>query len=208
MNWRAIKEFLKLERKKTDKYDAILIFGPPGAGKGTHGKKLGELEKYFYFSTGDMFRNVDTSTEIGAIVKYYMDKGELVPDGLTLKLFDITIQRDVYDGRYNPQTQFLLLEGIPRNVEQVPPINQRGNVSQIVYLDAPDDVLIERIRQRAIEEKRPDDQDPKIIQNRLNVYREKTLPVLREYDSTLVLKIDASGGVDEVYQSILEKLIR
>lgn len=208
MNWKAIKGFLKLYREKTGKYNAILLFGPPGVGKGTHGKKIGELEKYFHFSTGDMFRNVDTSTEIGAAVKSYMDRGELVPDDLTFKLFDVTVQKDVHDSRYNPQTQFLLLDGIPRSVEQVPLIDQREDVRQILYLDAPDSVLIERIRHRAIEEGRPEDQDPEVIQKRLDVYREKTLPVLGQYDPALIVKIDASVNVDEIYQCILQKLIR
>jgi adenylate kinase len=195
-----------------NKYKAILIFGPPGCGKGTQAKILAEDKKYFHFSTGDMFRSLKNDpymkdSEIGKKVTELISGGNFVPDNLTIELFYKTIEDYVQKGRYNPLEQTLILDGIPRNVPQVSLIKDRIQVEKIIYLHAEDlEVFAERISKRAQIEGRKDDADPVVVMKRLTVYQNDTAPVINQYSSDLILKIDALPSVEEIHDDIVSAL--
>ena len=102
----------------TDRYKTVLLFGGPGSGKGTQGLTLGSILGFFHCSSGDIFRAIDPTTEIGKIFKDYSTRGELVPDDVTVRLWAETMQTWVSDGKYSPAQDMLILDGIPRTVQQ------------------------------------------------------------------------------------------
>lgn len=187
-------------------YEAILMFGPPGVGKGTQAAKLGERREYFHLSTGDMFRALDPESDLSREVQGYSSRGELVPDRLTLSVFDDFLGRLIAEGQYVPGKQQLILDGIPRNVNQVPPINERVSVRRIIYLTAPDEVLTERMQGRAEKEGRADDGDVSVVANRIKVYRDETEPAIALYDKSLVAEVEGVRDVDDIHWAILEIL--
>lgn len=190
-------------------YKTIVLFGPPGIGKTTQGRLLARMDGYFHFSTGEMFRDLDPNTAIGADVNSYLRGRNLIPDDLTMQLYDETIQRHIRGGSYDPEGDYLLLDGTPRNIVQVQQMNERIEVRQIIHLFSPDDaLLIQRLTGRGMIEGRADDQDLAVIQRGLGVYKAETLAVLEQYDPALVFEIDGSGTIDSVHQAILEGLIR
>lgn len=190
------------------KCKSILIVGGPGAGKGTQGEMLGKREGYLHFSSGDMFRGLDTTTDLGREVGAWMKRGELVPDDLTVRLFDETLGRYISACMYDPRGDVLVPDGIPRTRGQVVLMKDRLDIRQILYLDAPNEVLVERLKGRGVLEGRADDQDPEVIERRIEIYREETSKeVLGEYDPGLIVPIDASGTIEEVHQAILRVVI-
>lgn len=199
--------------EKEKKYDAILFFGPPGSGKGTQAKLLAEKypKKYLHFSTGDMFRNLKNdpaiaNSEVGKKI-VVLEGGKLVSDDLTTELLFKTLEEYVVKGKYKPQEQTLLLDGIPRNVNQVSLIKDKINIIKIIYLYASDlNVFAERIAKRATIEGRKDDADKSIVLKRLQVYEQETFPVIQKYDSNLIIKIDALPTIEEIQKNIDESL--
>ena len=194
-------------------YNAILFFGPPGSGKGTQAKILAEAnKKYLHFSTGDMFRALKNNpemanSEIGKKVNQTLGSGQLVSDDLTIELFFKTLSEYVSTKKYDPKNQILLLDGLPRNVNQVHLIKDKINVLKVVYLYASDlNVFAERIAKRASIEGRKDDADPAIVKNRLNVYEKETAPVVKEYPLNLIVKIDALPTIEEIQKNIITSL--
>lgn len=185
--------------------EGVIIFGAPGTGKGEQSRILDKTGKFFHFSTGDMFRNLDPSTNTGKEIKKLIDKGILVPDELTIKLFDETIMNLINKGRYDPELQFLLLDGIPRTTMQAKLINERVNIRKIIYLETPYDAILKRNKKRAGEENRVDD-DPSIFKNRLETYEKQTFPILNLYKKELIIKIDNSGTIEEVHKLIMKEL--
>src|SRR5580658_480597 len=99
-------------------YRTILLFGPPGSGKGTQGKILGAMPMFFHCACGDVFRSLDPRSEMGMEFAKYSKTGSLVPDELTVKLWRTAIEQKVESGKYKPADQYLLLDGIPRTLEQ------------------------------------------------------------------------------------------
>ncbi|MFH1063928.1 MAG: nucleoside monophosphate kinase [Candidatus Woesearchaeota archaeon] len=189
-----------------NRYLATLIFGPPGVGKGTQAKLLAKTGDYFHFSTGDRFRNIDTGTDIGAKVRSLIDGGNFVPDELVMKMFGEMIDTEIKAGAYDPEKQYIILDGIPRTVPQVLLIDSTFHVKRLIYLDAPDQMLIDRILSRGKLEGRADDQDVETIKHRLDTYRKKTLPLLEEYPEYKITIIDGSGTIDDVYSLIQEEI--
>ena len=100
------------------KYRTILIFGPPGSGKGTQGKTIGTLPGFFHCSCGEVFRSIDVRTELGATFLDYSSKGQLVPDEITIQLWQARIKSCVESRAYKPEIDRLVLDGIPRNADQ------------------------------------------------------------------------------------------
>jgi len=194
------------------KYKAILIFGPPGAGKGTQAKLLAQDPKYLHFSTGDMFRALRTNpemrdSEIGKRVTELIAGGNFVPDDLTIQLFYKTLEEQVSSGRYNPESQVLILDGIPRNVTQVPLIKDKIEITRIINLYCSDyEELVRRITQRAKLEGRKDDENADIVRKRLAIYDKDTAAVLSKYSSRLVLKINGLGTIENIHKDITSKL--
>ncbi len=192
----------------TSKYPSILLIGPPGVGKGTQGTMLGNVPGFFHLATGDMFRSLDKESEIGMEFARYSQKGLLVPDFLTVKLWrqhvDQLIERNLYD----PADDILLLDGIPRSEPQAGMMNDYIDPFMIVHLVCEDiDEMVRRMQKRATEQGRMDDADENVIRKRFEVYREQTAPVLACYDDELITNIDALGTQAEVLLRILSEVV-
>jgi adenylate kinase len=189
-------------------YRAILLFGAPGVGKGTQGQRLERLPNYRHISTGDLFRSLDPDSPLGREVRSYSERGLLVPDELTIRIFQNAIERLVAAGQFDPAQGTLVLDGIPRNVNQARILDSLVRVARIIYLLGSDaQVMINRIKRRAELEGRKDDADEDVIRRRLEVYRHETKPVLDYYPSGQIAKIDALGTPDEVGAAIQKELV-
>jgi adenylate kinase len=181
----------------------IIIFGPPGAGKGTQAKKVAEHFGLVHFSTGKMFREaVNNGSELGKYVKSIIDQGHLVPDQTVVDMVEETIDGNDYSKGY-------ILDGFPRTVEQAVAfdnlLERRGeSLDMFISLHAPDEELIQRLLSRG--EGRSDDTEDK-IKTRLEVYKKDTAPVLEYYkQSGIYWAVDGTGTVEEIFQRILSAL--
>jgi len=190
----------------SERYRVMLLFGGPGVGKGTQGKLLGGVPGFHHLSTGDMFRTLDPDSELGQTFLSYSTKGDLVPNDLTACLWEKHVDARHTLGKYRPHRDLLVLDGIPRNLEQCRLLEPHIEVQLIVHLDAPDrEIIFERLRQRAIREGRPDDADDTVIRKRWQVYDDETRPVLDHYGPSLVATIDPIGTVPEVLARVLAR---
>jgi adenylate kinase len=190
------------------KYRTILLFGAPGSGKGTQGKVLGTIPGFFHCACGDVFRSLKTNTEIGKIFLEYSSRGELVPDEHTVQLWRNFIEDCIQSGRFQPKTDTLALDGIPRNVRQAELLRADLEVIAIFNLSCPDpEALVQRLQKRALKENRLDDANLEVIRHRLETYHRDTAPVLECYDSKLLHNIDATQNPVRVLHDILGKVI-
>ena len=191
-----------------DKFNCVLLFGPPGSGKGLQGKILGGIPKIIHSAMGDVFRNLDKNSETGRQFYQYASAGKLVPIELTIRIWAENIEKMIQNKKYVPGSDLLLLDGIPRTVEQADHLKDKLNVLKIIHLNVPDQqMLVERISKRNLIEGRPDDANPKVIQNRLEVYERETYPVINYYPKKLIKNIDAFLTPAEVLSQILKVLI-
>lgn len=189
------------------KYRTILLFGAPGAGKGTQGKILGTIPHFFHCACGDVFRNLTTESPIGRVFIEYSSKGQLVPDEQTIELWSQFIDNSKRAGRFNPETDTLVLDGIPRNKHQAQMLKDTLDVKGVFYLSCPNNKkLIERLQRRALRENRLDDANLSIIKARLKAYERETKPVLSYYGSKLVHKIDSTETPAQVLLNILKNV--
>jgi len=185
-------------------FKTVLLFGGPGVGKGTQGRVLGNIPGFFHCATGDLFRKLNPHSKLGRIFKDYSNRGELVPDAVTINLWSESMKAYAVLGDYQPQRDMLVLDGIPRTVEQAKIMEPHIQVLQIVFLTAKDqDIMIDRLRRRALSEGRDDDADENVIRHRWEVYEEETCPILEYYPAELVQEVDAVGSPGEVLQRIL-----
>src|SRR5438270_10869101 len=118
------------------RYRSILVFGAPGSGKGTQGKIIGMIPGFFHSATGDIFRSLDLTSEMGRKFQEYAGRGELVPDEFTIRLWGQYIQGMEMINQFRPTTEFLVLDGLPRNVTQAGLLKDIIEVSAIIYLRA------------------------------------------------------------------------
>ncbi|MDB6121461.1 MAG: adenylate kinase [Pedosphaera sp.] len=191
------------------KYRTILLFGAPGAGKGTQGKILGNIPNYFHCACGDVFRNLKADSQIGRIFLEYANRGELVPDEPTVELWSQFIDNSKKAGRFNPDTDTLILDGIPRSVHQAEMLKDTLDVRAIFYLRCPNmDKLVERLQRRALRENRLDDANLDIIRHRLKTYERETKPVLNFYGKGIVHKIDSTQTPAKVLYDILRHVCK
>ena len=183
----------------------LLLIGPPGAGKGTQATRLSEAFGIPAISTGDIFReHLRNETELGLKAKAYMAAGDNVPDSLTNDLVrDRLSQEDCQNG--------FLLDGYPRTTDQVRALDEflaahHTAMDAVVELVADPDIVVERLKKRAIDQGRVDD-DEAVVRHRLEVYAEQTAPLIDVYDERgLLVKVDGIGEIDEVTRRILSAL--
>ena len=191
------------------KLRTILLFGSPGAGKGTQGTILGSIPTYLHVSSGDLFRNLRVQNPLGQTFLDYASKGQLVPDEPTIKLWHDDIKNRIHNGIFNPETDTLLLDGIPRNAAQAELLDDTLNVVGVLNLFCKDlDIMVERLQARALRENRLDDANLDTIRNRLKVYEAETRPVLDHYGDGLVHTIDSTQTPVRVLRDVLEVLAK
>ena len=182
----------------------LVIFGPPGAGKGTQAVKLAELLNVPHISTGDMFRyHMKNNTDLGRTAKQYSDQGKLVPDDVTIAMVKERFsQDDVKEG--------FLLDGFPRSVPQAEALDKiladNGTfLDYVINILVSDDEIRTRLTKRATIEGRADDADPAIIQNRIDTYKNQSEPCLDYYKTMEKVKgINGVGTIDKVFERIRE----
>ena len=177
----------------------LILFGPPGSGKGTQADKLVEKYNLLHVSTGDLFRNeMKNDTPLGKRAKEIMSRGELVPDDVTVGMLKNRLEEV-------PDAKGYILDGFPRTIAQAEALDtllaERGTaVSGLVALEVPDEEIIARILNRGKTSGRPDDNDPSIIRNRIDVYRQETSPVFDYYDQNdKSHAVDGVGSIDEIF---------
>ncbi|MCH2146044.1 MAG: nucleoside monophosphate kinase [Phycisphaerales bacterium] len=191
-----------------NRYKTILLFGAPGAGKGTQGKILGQIPGYFHLACGDVFRSLDINSELGKEFLAYSSRGELVPDSLTIEMWSQNVHAQTTLSLYKPQVDLLILDGIPRNVAQAEAMDNHLDVLQVIHLVCPNiDEMVARMKRRALKENRLDDADEKVIRRRFEVYDAETKPVLEHYDPSIIKEISALGSPADVLQHVLEVLV-
>ncbi len=180
----------------------IVLFGPPGAGKGTQSEKL--ISKYglTHLSTGDLFRkHLGEGTELGSLAKKYMDEGHLVPDQVVISMVEDKIN-------HSQGSNGFIFDGFPRTTAQAEALDtmleKHGmSISGMIALDVPHHILRERIKERGKTSNRADDQNEEKINTRIKVYLDETLPVAKYYENQGKLQeINGVGEINEIFQQI------
>jgi adenylate kinase len=191
------------------KLRTTLLFGAPGSGKGTQGKILGTIPHFYHFSCGEVFRTLTPDSELGQIFLDYSGRGQLVPDEPTIRLWRHNIEVAEHKGSFVPATDTLILDGIPRNLDQANMLSTVLDVRVVFYLSCPDmDKLVARLQRRALRENRLDDANITVIRHRLETYERETKPVLDFYGPNVVQQIDSTQAPINVLHDILQALIR
>ena len=190
------------------RHPTILLFGAPGVGKGTQGMILGQIPGFYHLSCGDVFRSLNISSPEGREIYEYSSRGQLVPDELTVKIWKKSLLGHIAISRYKPPDEMLVLDGIPRNANQIELLKDTINVLHIIHLVCADvDKMVDRIKRRAIRDNRADDANEDVIRTRFEVYRRESEPVINAYPPEIISQIDAMHSPPEVLVNVLQRLI-
>ncbi len=186
----------------TPKMKNIVLFGPPGAGKGTQAEFLKDMYNLVHISTGDVFRfNIKNQTELGLLAKKYMDEGDLVPDEVTINMLKAEVEK-------NTDANGFIFDGFPRTQSQAEALDvflsQKGEqINGMVALEVPEDILVTRLLERGKTSGRTDDTDVDKIKNRFNEYNTKTAILKDFFDAqNKYYGINGVGSIDEITQRI------
>ena len=189
------------------KYRAFLLFGAPGSGKGTQGTVLGRVPGYLHIATGELFRNLQVGSQLGRTFLEYSSKGDLVPDDFVVQLWQDYVDKLRQNQRYDPETETLILDGIPRNLRQAELMEDYIDVRRVYYLDCQDRaVMYLRLQKRALIENRLDDASQETISHRLRIYEEETFPVLQHYSADIIRRVDTARSPVEVLAAIVNDM--
>lgn len=182
----------------------LVLFGKPGAGKGTQANFLKEKYNLKHISTGDVFRyNIKNGTELGQLAKTYIDKGDLVPDQVTIDMLRDEVEK-------NPDADGFIFDGFPRTGAQAKALDtllkeKDMQIHATIALDADDQVLIKRLLERGKVSGRTDDQDVDKIKNRFEEYNEKTAPLIEYYqEQDKFHRVNGIGSIEEITQRLSE----
>ena len=186
------------------KPQVVLLFGPPGAGKGTIGQMICAAGNHFHLSSGNIFRHLSPESENGKLFHQYASEGKLVPDEVTLEVWKRYTRGLIDTNRYFPEQQLLLLDGIPRTKKQAQLLDEYVDVLHVIVLDIEDeDTILTRILRRAKIEKRTDDAEVTVIRNRVEEYHTKTTDVLTHYKKDIIYHYSAEKRPMEVLRDVL-----
>src|SRR3954470_8711682 len=189
------------------KYRTFILFGAPGSGKGTQGKTLGSIPRFYHCPCGDVFRSIDTRTKVGKAFLEYSSKGELVPDKVTVELWKEAIDAAVDAHKFKPDIDILVLDGIPRNAAQAKIMEKMIDVEKVFHLSCPNrETLFTRLKKRALKDNRLDDANEQVIQRRLEIYERESKPVLAHYGKDRITCVDATQPPAKVLLHILESV--
>lgn len=193
----------------TQKMTNIVLFGKPGAGKGTQAEFIKTKYNLTHLSTGDIFRyNIKNKTELGQLAKTYMDQGELVPDKVTILMLESEVNN-------NPQSSGFLFDGFPRTLAQAEALDhfleaKNAPIVATIALEADDEILVQRLLERGKTSGRTDDQDPEKIRIRYQEYNQKTAPLMAYYQNQdKFYAVDGIGSIEQItqrLQSIIDQL--
>jgi adenylate kinase len=182
----------------------IVLFGPPGAGKGTQSERLIGQYGLKHISTGDVFRyNIKNGTELGKLAQEFMDDGNLVPDEVTINMLKAEVEK-------NPDAKGFIFDGFPRTAAQAEALDNLlaslgTNVSMMVALDVPEEELRTRLLERGKTSGRADDQDVEKVNNRIRVYRAETAPVADFYNNQGKFRqVHGVGTIEDIFGRICE----
>tara|TARA_Y100000815_G_scaffold16848_1_gene14724 strand:- start:1354 stop:2463 length:1110 start_codon:yes stop_codon:yes gene_type:complete len=195
--------------KTTQHMTNLVLFGPPGAGKGTQANFLKEKYDLVHISTGDVFRyNIKNETALGMLAKSYMDKGELVPDQVTIDMLNKEVEK-------NADANGFIFDGFPRTDAQAKALDELmdskdSQINAMVALEVDDEVLVARLLKRGETSGRPDDADENIIRNRIKEYYDKTA-ILKDYYSaqSKYYGVDGVGSIEDITErlsAVIDKL--
>ncbi len=191
------------------KFKTLIVMGAPGSGKGTQGSIIGQIPRFYHFSTGDAFRRLDTRTEIGQQFVKYSAEGRLVPDEIVVKFCVAQLDNAVDAHAFKADVDFLVLDGIPRNTRQAELMDEHIDVLQLFHLSCPNrEELIRRLRKRALKEQRMDDANEEVIRRRFETYERETKELLEHYPSEIVTDIDANQPPVKVLSDMLQAIIQ
>lgn len=184
----------------------LILFGPPGSGKGTQASKLVEKYHLLHISTGDLFRyEMGNDTELGKLAKKYMSEGHLVPDEVTIGMMKNKLEK-------HPEVNGYIFDGFPRTITQAEALDKvladkNQKINALVALSVHDEEIVNRILLRGKTSGRPDDNDEAIVRNRIQVYNDETAPVFDFYaklDSAL--QIEGLGTIEEIFARLCQAI--
>jgi len=189
------------------KYRTILLFGMPGSGKGTQGMVLGQLPDLVHISCGDVFRKLPKYGTLGKEIVDYTSEGQLVPDDLTVRIWERHIKVMELQEYLIPEIHTLILDGLPRNRAQAERLDHMLDVVQIYHLKISDNAkAMERLKSRALRENRLDDINDEVIRRRLQSYHDETYETLKFYDPSIIYEINAGQSPIDVLRDIIDRL--
>ncbi len=184
----------------------IVLFGPPGAGKGTQSEKLINKYSLVHLSTGDIFRaNIKGETDLGKLAKSYMDKGELVPDEVTINMLEAEVNKF-------PNAKGFIFDGFPRTIPQAEALDKFLNsrnapITLMLALEVPEQELINRLLLRGKDSGRADDQDENVVKNRIKVYNEQTAVAAAFYQNqNKYFAVNGLGKIDEIFNRLCQTI--
>jgi adenylate kinase len=184
----------------------IILFGPPGAGKGTQSAKLIEKYSLTHISTGDLFRkHLKEGTPLGKLAQDFMNKGNLVPDQVVIDMVDDKIQS-------SGNIEGIIFDGFPRTIPQAEALDKLLNskgapIRALVELVVPEEELRLRLASRAVKENRPDDAKPEVIENRISVYKAETAAVAEYYKlQNKYSSVIGLGSIDDIFKNICREI--
>jgi adenylate kinase len=184
----------------------LILFGKPGSGKGTQAEFVKKKYDLIHISTGDLFRNnISNNTDLGLLAKSYMEKGDLVPDEVTIKMLEAEVNK-------HPNANGFIFDGFPRTTIQAEILDQflstlKLNISMTIALEVDENLLIDRLINRGKDSGRADDQDKSKIQNRFDEYNNKTSPLINYYkNQNKFFEVNGVGDFNEISARIFNTI--
>lgn len=182
----------------------LILFGPPGSGKGTQAEKLVTQYNLVHISTGNLFRSeIEEGTELGKKASEYMSRGDLVPDQVTIGMLRNKMT-------HHPDAPGFIFDGFPRTTPQAVALDElladmNQPVNALIMLDVPEDEIVNRILLRGQDSNRADDADEGVIRNRFQVYQQKTAPIFDYYDQQCkAFIVNGLGSIDDIFSQLCE----